>query len=123
VPVIVVEDADALLRPRSEGNLIMPELLNETDGIGSNHTRKIIFTTNLASISDIDEALTRAGRCYGVINCRLLTPEEAIAARRANGLPDFEAVPVKDVSLAEALRKPRKRICISNGKAGLGFTA
>jgi hypothetical protein len=122
IPVIVVEDADTLLRPRSEGNLIMPELLNETDGIGSNHTRKIVFTTNLASLNDIDEALRRPGRCYGVIHCRLLTPEEGVAARRANGLPDFDVVPAKDVSLAEALRKPRKKISISNGKAVIGFT-
>lgn len=121
VPVIVVEDADNILAPRSTGNLIMPELLNETDGIGSNHTRKIIFTTNLSNISDIDEALMRPGRCYGVIHCRSLTPAEAVAAREANGLPPFDTMPVKDVTLAEALRKPRKRICISNGKAGIGF--
>ncbi|BAW19180.1 hypothetical protein [Ralstonia phage RP31] len=121
VPIIVVEDADQLLAPRSQGNLIMPELLNETDGIGSNHTRKIIFTTNLSKTTDIDSALMRPGRCYDVVNCRLLTPTEAIAARAANGLPEFETVPVKDVSLAEALRKPRKRICVSNGGAVLGF--
>jgi hypothetical protein len=122
IPVIVVEDADALLAPRSTGNLIMSELLNETDGIGSNHTRKIIFTTNLSNTKAIDEALMRPGRCYGVIDFRLLSPQEAGAARSANGLPEFETVPTQDVSLAEALRKPRKRISISNGKARLGFT-
>jgi SpoVK/Ycf46/Vps4 family AAA+-type ATPase len=121
VPIIVVEDGDSLLTPRSQGNIMMPELLNETDGIGSNHTRKLVITTNVAHIRDIDEALMRPGRCYGVIECRLLTPDEAIAARAANGLPEFEVLPVKDMSLAEALRKPRKRIQISNGKAGLGF--
>lgn len=121
VPIIVVEDAHALLAPRSQGNPFMAELLNETDGIGSNHTRKIIFTTNLVHLADIDEALMRPGRCYDVVNCRLLTAAEAIAARAANGLPEFETPPTKDTSLAEALRKPRKRICISNGKAGLGF--
>jgi hypothetical protein len=31
-------------------------------------------------------------------------------------------MPTHDISLAEALRKPRKRIQISNGKAGLGFS-
>lgn len=121
VPIIVVEDADLLLTPRSQGNVKMAELLNETDGIGSNHTRKIIFTTNLGNNRDIDEALMRPGRCYAVIDCRLLTPTEAVAARAAGGLPPFEEAPTKDVSLAEALRKPRKKIFISNGKAGLGF--
>ncbi len=121
VPVIVVEDADLLLVPRATGNMIMPQLLNETDGIGSNHARKIIFTTNLSNVRDIDEALMRPGRCYEVVNCRLLTPTEAVAARAANGLPEFDEVPKEDVSLATALRKPRKKICISNGKAALGF--
>lgn len=123
VPVIVVEDADILLSPRSEGNLIMPELLNATDGMGSNHTRKIIFTTNLANVKGIDSALMRPGRCFDVVHCRLLTPDEAIAARAANGLPPFEVLPTKDISLAEALRKPRKRISVSNGKATLGFNS
>ncbi|WP_144106622.1 AAA family ATPase [Paraburkholderia sp. BCC1886] len=122
IPIIVVEDADQLLTPRSAGNVIMPQLLNETDGIGSNHTRKIIFTTNLSSTNDIDEALMRPGRCYDVVECRLLTPEEAVVARRASGLPDFEVVPTGNVSLAETLRKPRKKISIANGRASLGFT-
>lgn len=121
VPIIVVEDADLLLAPRSEGNLIMAELLNETDGIGSNHTRKIIFTTNLTNTKGIDAALMRPGRCYDVVNCRLLSPAEAVDARRAHGLPDFEVAPTSDISLAEALRKPRKKIVMTSGKATLGF--
>lgn len=121
IPVIVVEDADLLLAPRSQGNVIMAELLNETDGIGSNITRKIIFTTNLANVSNIEEALMRAGRCYDVVHCRLLTPVEAIAARAASGLPPFETPPTKSISLADTLRKPRKRICISDGNAKPGF--
>jgi SpoVK/Ycf46/Vps4 family AAA+-type ATPase len=121
VPMIVVEDADLLLSPRSTGNMSMAQLLNETDGISSNHDRKVVFTTNLSRRSDIDEALMRTGRCYDVIEFRLLTPEEAIAARKAHGLPDFEETPVKDMSLADALRKPRKRIFVKNGKIGIGF--
>lgn len=122
VPFIVVEDADLLLAPRSQGNLAMAELLNETDGISSNHTRKIIFTTNLGSERDIDSALIRDGRCYGVINFRHLTPEEAVVAREAAGLPPFEQMPDRDIPLATALRKPRKRICLTTGKNGIGFT-
>ena len=61
-------------------------------------------------------------RCYGVINFRLLTPDEVITARVASGLPPFDEIPTGNVSLATALRKPRKRICLSTGKAGIGFT-
>lgn len=122
IPVMLVEDADLLLAPRTSGNTLMGELLNETDGVSSNHTRKIIFTVNLASESDIDQALIRDGRCYGVINFRNLTPAEAIAARAAAGLPEFEEEPTKDMPLATALRKPRKRICLSSKKNGIGFT-
>ena len=46
----------------------------------------------------------REGRCYDVIEFRLLTPAEAIAARKAHGLPDFEETPTKDMSLADPTR-------------------
>lgn len=121
VPVVVVEDADVLIASRKDGNPLMAELLNETDGLGSNHARKIIFNTNITDLKLIDEALMRPGRCYAVVNFRLLTAEEAIKARRAADLPDFDNPPTKDVSLAEALRKPRKRISVSGGKAAIGF--
>lgn len=121
IPMVIVEDAELLMAPRSSGNNAMQELLNETDGIGSNHTRKIVFTTNATNVDQIEEALMRAGRCYDVVHFRLLTPEEAIAARKAAGQPDFEERPTKDMSLADAMRPPRKRIVLSNGKAKLGF--
>ena len=44
----------------------------------------MIFTTNLENVNRIDEAITREGRCYGVIEFRPLTFEEAkIAAEVA----------------------------------------
>lgn len=123
IPIIVIEDGDELIAPRNQGNgnMLMAELLNETDGIGSNYTRKLIITTNLTNTKSIDEALLRPGRCYEAVFCRLLTPDEAIAARAAAGLPEFAELPTKEVSLAEALRKPRKKIAISKGRATLGF--
>lgn len=120
-PLIVIENADALIAPRSQGNLHMADLLNETDGIGANHTRKLLFATNLTSTKAIDEALLRPGRCYAVVNCRLLTPDEAVAARKAAGLPDFTEYPKEDISLAEALRKPMKKITIEKVKSRIGF--
>lgn len=123
-PLIVIEDGDALMAPRKGGNLVMNNLLNQTDGVSSSTNRKIIFNTNLKDISDIDEGLLRTGRCYSgaPINFRLLTPDEAIVARKAAGLPDFENIPTKDMSLAEALLKPRKKIVLEKPKPRLGFS-
>jgi hypothetical protein len=121
IPVIVVEDAGALIAPIKEGNKLMSNLLNELDGIGSALSRKIIFTTNLTSTKNIDEALLRPGRCYDAVTFPLLTPAQAIAARKAAGLPAFEVVPTKDISLAEAVRKPRKKISIERAKNKIGF--
>lgn len=115
IPVIVVEDADILLATRDSGNKAMAELLNCTDGIGSNYSRKIIFNTNLLDKSKIDAALMREGRCYDVLHFRLLTPMEAIEARAVGNLPPFKVTPTEPVSLAFALRKPRKRIYFEDG--------
>ena len=120
IPILVVEDADLLLRPRSEGNVLMSQLLNETDGVNSNHARKIIFTTNLENESFIEPALLRPGRCFGVISFRELTADEAVIARAAGGLPKFEVEPTEGMSLAAALRKPRKRIEIKDGQVAVG---
>ena len=51
--------------------------------------RKIIFSTNLPNVGDLDEALIRPGRCFGRLNVRALMPEEAarVAQRVAAGDP------------------------------------
>lgn len=121
IPVIVVEDAGALIASIKDGNKVMTNLLNELDGLGSSLSRKIIFTTNLTSTKSIDEALLRPGRCYDAVTFHLLTPEQAVVARKAAGLPDFEVPPTKDISLAEAVRKPRKKISIERAKNKIGF--
>lgn len=77
--IFVLEDADNFLKPRKEGNKMMSRFLNVGDGLVSMPHKKIVFSTNLPSISDIDPALTRAGRCYGVLQFRELNKEEAIA--------------------------------------------
>jgi SpoVK/Ycf46/Vps4 family AAA+-type ATPase len=60
----VVEDADHLLKPRSSGNQTLHRFLNIADGIASSHGKRIIFSTNLPNVHDIDEALVRPGRCF-----------------------------------------------------------
>lgn len=121
-PVIIVEDGDLLIAPRSEGNTLMSELLNETDGVGSTVTRKLIITTNITDKSKIDSALMRDGRHYlgEPLHFRMLTPMEAIEARSAAGLPQFETAPKSDIPLATALRKPRKKIYLQDGEVVVG---
>jgi hypothetical protein len=72
----VIEDADHLLQARTSGNLDMHRFLAIADGIVRAQGRKIIFTTNLPNIHDIDEALVRPGRCFKVIHTRSLNDQE-----------------------------------------------
>ena len=75
----VVEDADHLLKPRADGNEHLHRFLAIADGVVRAQGRKIIFSTNLPNVGDLDDALIRAGRCYARVHVRNLTPEEAQA--------------------------------------------
>lgn len=90
----VVEDADHLLGARTNGNIDLHRFLTVADGVVRAQGRKIVFTTNLPNVGDIDEALIRPGRCFGVLRTRALTREEA--ERLLTGLvtsaPEREAV-------------------------------
>jgi hypothetical protein len=72
----VIEDADHMLMARSNGNHDLHRFLVIADGVVRAQGRKIIFTTNLPNIRDLDEALLRPGRCFGVVHTRLLRGEE-----------------------------------------------
>lgn len=73
----VVEDADHLLGARTNGNIDLHRFLTVADGVVRAQGRKIIFTTNLPNIGDLDEALVRPGRCFCVLRTRPLTLGEA----------------------------------------------
>jgi hypothetical protein len=75
---LIVEDADHLLGARSNGNRDLHRFLTVADGVVQALGRKIVFTTNLHNIGDIDEALIRPGRCYAVVRTRGLSREEAM---------------------------------------------
>lgn len=75
----VIEDADHLLLARSSGNHDLHRFLAIADGVVRAQGRKIIFTTNLPNVSDIDEALLRPGRCFATVKTRALTRDEAMA--------------------------------------------
>ena len=73
----VIEDADHMLMARSNGNIDLHRFLAVADGVVRAQGRKIIFTTNLPNIGDIDEALLRPGRCFASISMRALLRDEA----------------------------------------------
>jgi ATPase family associated with various cellular activities (AAA) len=110
----VIEDADHMLMARTNGNHDLHRFLAIADGVVRAQGRKIIFTTNLPNIGDLDEALLRPGRCFQVIRTRLLNCEEVdrLIARvcpddphqrelaRANCIP----AGTRSVSVAEVYR-------------------
>jgi hypothetical protein len=75
----VVEDADHLLKPRADGNQHLHRFLTIADGVVRSQGRKIIFSTNLPNVGDLDDALIRPGRCFAHIHVRKLTGAEAQA--------------------------------------------
>jgi len=98
----VVEDADILLTDRKhEGNKTMAKLLNVSDGLVKVANKKVIFTANLKTKREIDPALTRAGRCFDVVNFRDLTKAEAKLAAEVSGIAD----PEKSLPLCELFDK------------------
>jgi len=72
----VIEDADYLLQPRTEGNADLHRFLMVADGVVRAEGRKLLFTTNVPNAGAIDEALLRPGRCFTTVNVRRLTREE-----------------------------------------------
>lgn len=75
--VMVLEDSDAFLKSRSDGNTMMHRFLNVGDGLVTTKGKKMIFSTNLPSIRDIDSALIRPGRCFDIVTFDQLNYEEA----------------------------------------------
>lgn len=74
---LIMEDADTFLESRQDGNTMMHKFLNVSDGLISTVDKKLVFSTNLPNVRDIDSALLREGRCFDVLQFRPLTREEA----------------------------------------------
>ena len=74
---MVLEDADHNLLPRSRGNTELHRMLSVSDGLIRAQGRKMIFSTNLPNLHDLDDALVRPGRCYGCLKLRALAAGEA----------------------------------------------
>ena len=110
----VVEDADHVLCPRESGNTDLHRFLAVADGVVRALGRKIIFTTNLPNVGDIDTALLRPGRCFAMVRTRALERCEAerlvYRAYGSDGRAAADAVAalfppeVRNVTLAAAFR-------------------
>jgi hypothetical protein len=108
----VIEDADHILTSRASGNENVHRFLAVADGVVRAQGRKILFTTNLPNVHDIDDALLRPGRCFGTVRTRALSRGEAMNALKrihGDGLDDTSirgALPdgATSVTLAEIYR-------------------
>jgi SpoVK/Ycf46/Vps4 family AAA+-type ATPase len=102
----VIEDADLFLRSRADGNGMVSRFLNVGDGIIKLRNKKLIFSTNLPKVDDIDPALIRPGRCFDVLHFRNLTRSEAttVADNRNFILPGDESK--EEYTLAEVFNNP-----------------
>jgi hypothetical protein len=72
----VIEDADHILASRANGNESIHRFLAIADGVVRAQGRKILFTTNLPNVHDIDEALLRPGRCFANVRTQALNRVE-----------------------------------------------
>lgn len=105
--IMIIEDADTLLSAREhDGNKLMSRFLNISDGLIKMPNKKLVFTTNLTDFGNVDHALIRPGRCFGVLNTRLLNLAEAQAAAKVANL----TIPTekREWSLAELFNQGHK---------------
>jgi energy-coupling factor transporter ATP-binding protein EcfA2 len=121
----VIEDADHILTPRAHGNIDLHRFLAIADGVVRAQGRKIIFTTNLPNVGDLDEALLRPGRCFAAVHTRSLTAAEGakLIAKLCGGEVEREKealaavfpVGVKSASVASIYRACGSRAIIKAG--------
>jgi len=117
--VMVLEDSDAFLKSRSDGNTMMHRFLNVGDGLVTTKGKKMIFSTNLPSIRDIDSALIRPGRCFDIVTFDVLNADAAksLAKKLKVKLPE-----VKDTySIAEVFNQQSDNTKKSSSNRKVGF--
>lgn len=97
--LLIIEDADNLVKVSDARSTGLARFLNLTDGIlGQTHDSMVLITTN-APPAQLDPALTRPGRCLAVIEFNALPVGQA---RSLVGKTDVD-IPGA-VTLAEAFR-------------------
>ncbi len=112
----IIEDADMLLDSRSEGNSMVSRFLNVGDGLIRLKNKKLIFSTNLKNLNDIDSALIRPGRCFDITEFRALTRAEAEVAAKSRNI--ILPAGKQNFTLAEIFNSP---VAAPTGRK-VGFT-
>jgi hypothetical protein len=114
--IMVIEDADNFLGARSDGNDMMHKFLNVGDGLVTTKGKKLIFSTNLPSIKDVDPALIRPGRCFDIVHFGQMDGEQAAKLAEKLGL-EYEIKLDGKYSVAdifhkqvEAPKAPKRRL-------------
>ena len=120
--VMVLEDSDAFLKSRNDGNTMMHRFLNVGDGLVTTKGKKMIFSTNLPSIRDIDSALVRPGRCFDIVEFKPLSLENAniLAKKIGTTVPDKTLEDTAEYSIAEIFNNQieKKHTARANKKVG-----
>lgn len=114
--IMVIEDADNFLGSRNEGNTVMHKFLNVGDGLITTKNKKMIFSTNLPSVKDIDQALVRPGRCFDVLTFDYLDTKQA--KNLANVLKVELATEKNQYSIADVFHKQNHK---PKAKRSIGF--
>lgn len=122
--IMVLEDSDAFLKSRSDGNTMMHRFLNVGDGLVTTKGKKMIFSTNLPSIRDIDSALVRPGRCFDIITFDTLKLDEAHALAKKLDV-DLPTRPrgreTENYSIAEVFNQQSEKSTKSQANRKMGF--
>lgn len=118
---LILEDADAFLAARTEGNLYMSRFLNLSSGIVSMPKKKLIFSTNLENLDDVDAALLRPGRCHAVINFRKLDFTESVKFCEDHHITEWSPTPGEAYSLAELYNYTKRIRQVRSTKNKVGF--
>jgi len=113
--VMIIEDADNFLGARQDGNDLMHKFLNVGDGLVTTKNKKMIFSTNLPSVKDVDSALIRPGRCFDILHFGQLNYEQAqtLADKLGAELPGVnEKYSIADVfhKQVDAPRTPKRKL-------------
>jgi hypothetical protein len=121
--VMVLEDSDAFLKSRSDGNTMMHRFLNVGDGLVTTKGKKMIFSTNLPSIRDIDSALIRPGRCFDILEFKPLDihSAKALADKLGATIPERTAGEVIEYSIAEIFNQQSEQTHTAKANRKVGF--
>ena len=122
--VMVLEDSDTFLKSRSDGNTMMHRFLNVGDGLVTTKGKKMIFSTNLPSIRDVDSALVRPGRCFDILTFDLLNVEHAnkLATRLGVSIPTrARGKETEPYSIAEVFNQKTEGMKVASTSRKVGF--